>query len=221
MKGIHIIDTADGSHSLFHEALNETYHSRHGAIQESSHVFLKNGYDHHQRTPISVLEYGFGTGLNALLTAVQADRMDRHTSYTTLEAFPLTRNITEAINYAEKVNHPQSHEWFKSLHELPWERAESVHDRFMLKKIHIPFEDFETDELFDLVYYDAFAPSRQPELWGKNMLAKVCKLINSGGMFVTYSAMGQLKRDLKDLGLAVVTLEGPPGKKEMIRAVKP
>ena len=217
MKGIRIIETGDGSHSLFHEGLNETFHSRHGAIQESSYVFIDQGLQQHPANPISILEYGFGTGLNALLTAVHAK--DRQVNYTTLEAYPLDADVTAAINYADKI--PNSEELFRHLHDAAWGEQLKITPGFTLKKVQVPFEDFITDDRFDLIYFDAFAPSRQPELWSLDMLKRVHQMIKSGGMFVTYSAMGQLKRDLAGLGMNVETLEGPPGKKEMVRATKP
>ena len=221
MKGLRIIDTGDGSHSLYNEALNETYHSRHGAIQESSYVFLRQGFDAHPADRVSVLEYGFGTGLNALLTLIAANEQQRQVRYTSLEAYPLTPDITGSINYSDLISHPRSADWFQQLHVAPWGEDIRVHEQFVLHKIETAFENYISEERFDLVYFDAFAPSRQPELWEQKMLKCICKIINSGGVFVTYSAMGQLKRDLTELGLTVETLEGPPGKKEMVRARKP
>ncbi len=219
-RGISIFTTKDGSHSLLHEGLNETYHSTHGAIQESRHVFISHGMGAHEADQLSILEYGMGTGLNVLLTCIAAEETQSQIKFTTLEAFPVDQSIISEINYPDLLGHPKATEWFRLIHSSPWSETIRINDYVELKKYQTTFEEFQTNELFDIIYYDAFAPSKQPELWTYEMLEKAASVMAPGSIFVTYSAMGQLKRDLVKLGLQVETLEGPPGKKEMVRARK-
>ena len=216
-----IITTADGSHSLLNEALNETYHSVHGAIQESAHVFIKNGLQYvSQRNslPISIFEVGFGTGLNALLTLQYAQRRQQNVDYTAIESSPLPPEIWEGLNYSSSLGLKEE---FKALHTSGWDVKHTLGFNFSLLKIHTTLQQVKIPtSSVDLVYYDAFAPSKQPELWALPLLEKISNGLKPGGVMVTYCAKGQLKRDLKSLGLSVETVAGPPGKKEMIRAQK-
>lgn len=217
-----IITTGDGSHSLRNEALNETYHSVHGALQESVHVFIRNGLEHRLRDshdePLSVFEVGFGTGLNALLTVNYALENAVPITYTSIEAFPVPEEIWRTLNYASTE---EAQKKFYSLHEVPWETEQPVVPLFRLRKMHTTLEDVMLPAAsFDVIYFDAFAPNKQPDLWTLPMLKKVTDLLKPGGVFVTYCAKGQLKRDLKSLGLTTETLPGPPGKKEMVRATR-
>lgn len=217
-----LIITSDGSHSLLNEELNETYHSVHGAIQESSHVFIKNGLEYvlqrNSTAPLLVFEVGFGTGLNALLTLQHAVANQIKIHYTSIEEYPLREEIWAQLNYATMVGLTRE---FEDLHRSTWGVVQAVTPCFSLLKLNVALQQFElAPNAYDLVYYDAFAPSKQPELWYIEMLDKICRGLKPGGIIVTYCARGQLKRDLRDLGLAVETLPGPPGKKEMVRAVK-
>lgn len=217
-----IITTGDGSHSLRNEALNETYHSVHGALQESVHVFIRNGLEHRLRDfhneSLSIFEVGFGTGLNALLTANYALENSVTISYTSIEAFPVPGEIWRTLNYGSTE---EGQKRFYSLHEAAWETEQQIVPRFRLRKMHITLEDMILPaSSFDVIYFDAFAPNKQPDLWTLPMLEKVTALLRPGGVFVTYCAKGQLKRDLKSLGLTTETLPGPPGKKEMVRATR-
>jgi len=217
---IKIIVTGDGSHSLFNEALDETYHSRHGAVQESLHVFIEHGFRHLVQTQqpklISILEVGFGTGLNALLTVAEAIEINIPVAYTSLETYPLSQEVWVKLNY------PDNNNLFKKLHQAEWENWNQINSHLRLLKLEKSLQDVELGPLqYDLIYFDAFAPNKQPELWELTVLDKVVKTLKSGGMFVTYCAKGQLKRDLKSLGLIVESLPGPPGKREMVRAIKP
>lgn len=217
-----IITTGDGSPSLWREDLNETYHSIHGAIQESLHVFIKHGLEYiiHQNISksISILEIGFGTGLNALLTLQRVEKLQKKIKYTTVEAWPLTEEIWSALSYS---NSPELINYYVEIHRARWDVEHHLNAKFNLLKL---LKTVETVELpisaYDLVYYDAFAPSKQPELWELSVFEKISKAMKTGGIFVTYSAKGQLKRDLGKVGLRVETLSGPPGKKEMVRAIK-
>ena len=225
MKELEIITTSDGSHSLLNTALNETYHSVHGAIQESAYVFIKNGLEYFiqlsKPQQISILEVGFGTGLNALMTLQSSLQGDMPIHYTTLEVYPINSETTQLLNYARLLNFLNADHYFLRLHEGPWEKEQAIEKNFYIKKLKSKIQD--TDFLpssFDLIYFDAFAPSKQPEMWEMNVMKKIVEAMKPGAVFVTYCAKGQLKRDLKSLGLIVETLLGPPGKKEMVRAIK-
>lgn len=221
MSALQIITTADGSHTLRNNDLRETYHSVHGAIQESMHVFLGNGLQYfsgrHQTKDISILEVGFGTGLNALLTWRYALQNRIAIRYTTLEPFPLHREVWTQLNYAELE---KENERFKALHEAVWGTMVSLAEEFSIFKIEKPLGEVILEGQYDVVFFDAFAPSVQPDLWRPETLMKVTAPLRDAGVFVTYSAKGQLKRDLKALGLTVETLQGPPGKNQMVRGVK-
>jgi tRNA U34 5-methylaminomethyl-2-thiouridine-forming methyltransferase MnmC len=218
---LEIITTADGSNSLRDTTLDETYHSVHGAIQESLHVFIENGlmsFIGKLKGEISILEVGFGTGLNALLTMQCARAHRQKVNYTTLEPNPLSEEIWSALNYPVTVNHANE---YGSIHRSPWQVGTTLDPYFELLKVRTTLQEARPEAgSFDIVYYDAFAPSKQPELWELPMLEKVVATLRPGGVFVTYCAKGQLKRDLRDLQLKVETLPGPPGKKEMVRATK-
>lgn len=219
---IKLIVTGDGSHSLLDTELNETYHSVHGAMRESIHVFIKNGLDFFLRRSatghVQILEVGFGTGLNALLTLQASHTHQCQIKYTTLEAFPLHAEIWGALNYAEDAAAKTN---FKEIHLAGWSQPVAITSHFTLLKIKTTLQDMIfMPATYDLVYFDAFAPNKQPELWQIPLLEKVIASLKPQAVFVTYCAKGQLKRDLKTLGLEVETLPGPPGKKEMVRALK-
>ncbi len=225
MADIELITTADGSHSLLNTKLGETYHSVHGAIQESVHIFIRNGLEfiRHQHHPveIKILEIGFGTGLNALLTLQFVSDSNLRIHYTTLEAYPLEEATWRQLNYPSLLNFECIETLFIKLHAASWKQEEVIQNNFTLVKKIIKVQDWSPGkEQFDLVYFDAFAPAKQPEMWDLAVLKKVEVAMKPGAIFVTYSARGQLKRDLKSLGLRVETLPGPPGKKEMVRATK-
>jgi tRNA U34 5-methylaminomethyl-2-thiouridine-forming methyltransferase MnmC len=214
-----IITTGDGSHSLYHAAINETYHSRHGALAESRHVFIQNGLaqispsDH----PLRVLEVGFGTGLNALLTWLHARERQHLIHYTGIERFPLSQEIWRHLNYGASLNAERE---FVTLHEVSWNEPHDLDDCFHFLKLNVGVEDFEASDTFDVVYYDAFAPEKQPDMWTRETLNVVVKAMRKDGILVTYCAKGQFRRTLRALGLEVESLPGPPGKREMTRARK-
>ncbi|MBX2968603.1 MAG: tRNA (5-methylaminomethyl-2-thiouridine)(34)-methyltransferase MnmD [Cyclobacteriaceae bacterium] len=218
---IEIIFTKDGSHTLKNLDLNETYHSIHGAVQESLHVFVRHGLEFVREKSlqkISILEIGFGTGLNAWLTARHLQGVDMQVEYETLESFPLKEPVWSKLNYAEEV---MDKELFIRLHLADWNSAVQVSENFNLHKKHVSVQEADLPlSKFDLIYFDAFAPEKQPEMWSHVVLQKVVAAMKPGGVFVTYCAKGQVKRDLKNLGLSVEALPGPPGKREMIRAHK-
>ena len=218
---IEIIFTQDGSHTLRNLNLNETYHSIHGAVQESLHVFIRHGLAFVQeKSPpkISILEIGFGTGLNAWLTARHIQDADVQLEYETLESFPLKESVWSKLNYAQEY---ADKELFAQLHFADWNKAIQVSANFELHKKHVSIQEVDLPRSkFDLIYFDAFAPEKQPEMWSQDVLKKVVSTMKPGGIFVTYCAKGKVKRDLKSLGLVVEALPGPPGKREMIRAHK-
>lgn len=221
MDDLEIITTSDGSHTLRNKQLNETYHSIHGAIQESMHVFIKNGlqyYWENQHTKnISILEVGFGTGLNAFLTLQYAIQNQLRIRYATLEPSPLPADLWSKLNYADS-DKEKLH--YRALHEAGWGSEIVFNSEFTILKIKGSLQEAQLNEVYDVIYFDAFAPAVQPELWVYETLKHVTALLKPNGVFVTYSAKGQLKRDLKSLGLKVETLPGPPGKNEMVRAVR-
>ena len=223
---IEIITTSDGSHSLLNRELNETYHSTHGAIQESIHVFIRNGLEFFEQRnkpiEIKILEVGFGTGLNTLLTLQYSLIQPVKIHYKSLEAFPIDQQMASQLNYPKAMSFLNVDKYFVQLHQSSWEEQNAIADSFTLLKHHVRLQDVDLGvEKFDVIYFDAFAPSKQSEMWELPILRKIEQSMKPHGVFVTYCAKGQLKRDLKSLGLIVETLDGPPGKKEMVRAVKP
>lgn len=218
---IEIIITKDGSHTLRNHFLDETYHSMHGARMESLHVFIKHGLEHvleSNAAKISVLEVGFGTGLNAWLTAkrILSDPVQLH--YVALEAYPVNESVWSKLNYAATAVDQQL---FQNLHRVRWNMPVPLTANFTITKIQSSIRQVDLPPTgFDLIYYDAFAPNKQPEMWTSDILAKTATWLKVGGVWVTYCAKGQVKRDLKTAGLTVETLPGPPGKREMIRAIK-
>jgi len=220
---LNLIKTEDGSNSLLNTDLDETYHSRHGAIQESQHVFIKNGLqfwlDKNQSGNISILEIGFGTGLNALLALQESINRAAQFHYTTIEAFPIPSGLATQLNYAEQLNFESSKEYFQTIHRSDWNIPISLSSNFILEKRQGEIQNLNLeDKTFDVVFFDAFAPNKQPEMWALPVLEKIVKSMKVNSVFVTYCAKGQLKRDLRSLGLQVESLPGPPGKREMVRA---
>ncbi len=214
--------TKDGSHTIFVPELNETYHSTHGAIQESHHVFIQNGLVFTftgGKKNIRIFELGFGTGLNALLTLIQARNNQISVDYQSIEAFPLELPEIAQLNYTDQLGAAFTEDW-QAIHHASWHTWSKILPNFRLRKIHAKIQDVTLDGAFDLCYFDAFAPSKQPEIWEITILEKVGNALVNGGVLVTYCSRGQLKRDLKTLGFDVETLPGPPGKKEMVRATK-
>ncbi|PIB36891.1 hypothetical protein BFP72_16515 [Reichenbachiella sp. 5M10] len=227
MPKVEIFETKDGSHSLLLPEMNETYHSTHGALTEAEYVFLDKGVkywraQHPEASSLRILEVGFGTGLNAWLTALVAEEMAFEIAYASLEKYPLDTEVLEQLNYASKLDRKGALECFAAVHASPWGDWGSITDSFTLAKLHTDVLYYQIEEgSFDLIYFDAFAPSKQPEMWSMAVLTKMYDALKQGGVLVTYCAQGQFKRDLKSVGFQIEELPGPPGKKEMTRAVKP
>jgi tRNA U34 5-methylaminomethyl-2-thiouridine-forming methyltransferase MnmC len=213
-----IILTEDGSHTIFVPEMGEHYHSVHGAIQESLHIFIKNGYKKYDNNSISILEVGFGTGLNAFLTLLESNSDKKSVYYESWEAFPLSGEESGILNYPELLN--TGAEYFKAIHQADWEISIPLTNQFMLKKVHGDIRNFNAECKFDLVYFDAFGPDFQPELWESGIFKKIYRVMNENARLVTYSAKGQVRRNLREAGFLVEKAPGPPGKREITIAIK-
>lgn len=210
-----IVTTADGSHSLYIAEFDEHYHSVHGAIQESKHVFIDAGLRPLASLPqLNILEIGFGTGLNALLTFLSAP--DQKIHYTSLEAFPVEASVASSLNYCGLLGSNEQ-AFFENMHNCEWERDIIISENFSLHKMKAKLQEAEFEMQFDLVYFDAFAPRVQPELWTEEIFSKLFSVMTANSILVTYCAKGEVKRNLKKAGFIVETLPGPPGKREMVR----
>ena len=221
-KNIELRMTADGSATLYRKDIDETYHSSHGALQEARHVFIDNGLAGLEKREVQyILEIGFGTGLNALLTQLYGKSEELSIRYHGLEAYPLPPEIISQVNYAEAIDGSMVKTYFSEMHAAPWNIEVLLRDSFRLTKIHNTLQDFEPEQnQYDLIYFDAFGPRAQEEMWQVDWLEKLYGCLKVGGVLVTYCAKGSFKRDLKSLNFEVVALPGPPGKREMTRAVK-
>jgi tRNA U34 5-methylaminomethyl-2-thiouridine-forming methyltransferase MnmC len=214
-----VITTADGSVTLYLPDMDEHYHSVNGAIGESEHVFIKAGFDFCTRNPVTVFEAGFGTGLNALLTAMRSHKEKRLTSYITVEKYPLTGEIISQLNYPLILGE-ESSRLFRLIHEAEWGKRVAISEFFELEKINGDLLGGKFSTPADIIYFDAFAHSKQPEVWSMSVLEQISSLLGTGGIFVTYSARGELKRNMKELGFETALLPGAAGKREMLRAIK-
>lgn len=220
-----IFITEDGSSSLRLPEWNEQYHSKHGAIQEAEHVFLKSGLEHFLENyavnnRLSILEIGFGTGLNALLTAIFAQNENLDIHYTGLEAYPIEKKEWENLNYPSQIRNDSTKLLFDKIHTSEWESFAKISDNFHLKKEKELFQDFAESDAFDLIYFDAFGAQVQPELWELSIFEKMFKSLHHTGLLVTYSAKGSVKRAMQAAGFQIEKIPGPPGKREMLRALK-
>lgn len=222
--------TKDGSSTIYNSSLNQHYHSIHGAVQESKHVFMKMGWEFFPiqsgfelpRNELSILEIGFGTGLNAFLVLLECILdPNQKVAYTTLETFPLEEKEIVQMNYAEQMNVLNQQGNFLSLHRAEWGISTAIENGFTILKKKIALQNFITeDNSFDLVFFDAFSPEAQPELWTEEIFRKLYSAMKQGGILVTYCAKGQVRRNLIAAEFSVERLEGPPGKREMLRARK-
>ena len=214
-----IIVTADGSHTVQLKDRNITYHSHHGAVQESKHVFIEAGFLHREKQlpgTVRLFEMGFGTGLNALLTLTEAEELNKPIVYSAIENYPLTASETGSLNYNEAI--PGSKEVFERLHQAEWDKKIAITPFFTLNKINADLLAYTFEEPVDLIYYDAFAPTAQPELWTLEVFQKLYALLAPGGVLVTYCSKGDVRRAMMAAGFLVEKLPGPKGKREMVRA---
>ncbi len=213
-----IIITNDGSHSIYSEAVNENYHSKFGSIAEAEHVFIKNGFLAKNQSKLKILELGFGTGLNALLTLQKAKQKDIYVDYHTIELYPILKNHYMKLNFSDLLQMERNQ--FLKLHECGWEKENIISSNFKFLKHNISFEKYNTNIKFDIVYFDAFSPNKQPELWNLEIFKKIFNLLVKNGILVTYCAKGSVKRIMKKAGLDVIVVDGPPGKRQMTKAIK-
>jgi tRNA U34 5-methylaminomethyl-2-thiouridine-forming methyltransferase MnmC len=216
--------SGDGSHTLYVPGLNEHYHSVFGAVAESNHIYINAGYKYLRERiqTVSILEIGFGTGLNALLTFLETIKDKGHVEYTAIEKRPLDEQVFSQLNYAEMIKMPGANEIFLQLHSSPWDQQIEMGRHFTLHKIHLAVEVYHPEpQSFDLIYFDAFGPDVQPELWSQEVFNKMAFSLKKGGVLVTYSTKGIVKRNLQEAGFSIHKLPGPAGKREILRATLP
>jgi tRNA U34 5-methylaminomethyl-2-thiouridine-forming methyltransferase MnmC len=213
--------TEDGSHTIYLPEIDEHYHSTHGAIQESLHIYINQGLLQVPKKEMSILEIGFGTGLNAYLTYAFAEIKNLKIDYFSVEKYPLTETDYLSLNYPQMI-FPEYGDLFTELHRSKWDSVVEISSKFTLKKIHADLLSFEFDQTlqFDLVYYDAFAPGKQPEMWTDEIIRKVASTVKSEGLLVTYCAKGTVRRSLSAAGFQMERIPGPIGKKEILRGKK-
>jgi tRNA U34 5-methylaminomethyl-2-thiouridine-forming methyltransferase MnmC len=219
-----IILTGDGSYTISVPEMNVTYHSLHGAIQESMHVYIQAGlrdsgvFDYVGVN--HVLEIGFGTGLNALLTLIEADKEKNRIYYTAIEPYPLNEAEINELNYCEQLNQPDYKRLFEKMHQVEWEEMFEITENFRLTKTKCSLFEFSIENFFLLIYFDVFDPKTQPELWTKEMFEKLYTMMIEGGILVTYCSKAEVVGAMQAAGFSVEKIPGPPGKREMIRATK-
>ena len=216
---IQLIETKDGSHSLYVPDLNENYHSSAGAITESNHIFIEHGLLQSDANPINIFEIGFGTGLNALLTRLTSKKINKKIYYTSIEKYPLDSSIYQILNYPEQLNITK--QYFLQLHTCEWNKKIKLDKNFIMHKISGDWIDYIPRGKYDVVFYDAFAPDFQPNIWNNNLLMKIYNCMNPKGILTTYTVKGEIKRKLKEVGFNIEKIKGPVGgKRENLRAFK-
>ncbi|HEY0433815.1 MAG TPA: tRNA (5-methylaminomethyl-2-thiouridine)(34)-methyltransferase MnmD [Chitinophagaceae bacterium] len=214
--------TNDGSHSI-RVSPNLTYHSIHGAISESMHVFIRSGFEYAAELwagELQIFEVGFGTGLNAWLTMLSAGRLQRRVYYEAIEPLPLLVTEASTLNYPEELQAESGREKFELLHSSPWERATGITASFSFCKRQVTVDDYRTPLKFDVIYFDPFDPIAAPALWTFEVFAKLSSLLTDGGILVTYSSKGTVRRNMEAAGFLVEKLPGPAGKREIVRAIR-
>lgn len=215
-----IIRTKDGSTTIHIKDWDECYHSKHGAIQEAQHVFIKNGLALYQNQSVSILEIGFGTGLNAFITYLESRKLGLEINYVGVEAYPVSISELSAMNYVSELNADDKNAIFNLFHESNWEEKVVIDPFFTITKRQQFFEEITDFEKYDLIYFDAFGYRVQPDLWSTSIFKKMHAALRPGGKLVTYAARGIVKRSMIEVGFTVEKLPGPPGKREMFRATK-
>ena len=216
-----IIQTLDGSTTIHIAEWDECYHSKHGAIQEAKHVFIKNGLALFENQPtVNILEIGFGTGLNSFITYLESKKNQQRINYVGVEAYPLSKDEVSAMNYARELNAIEDFSVYEMMHSCAWEENWKLSDFFTLTKRKQFFENIDDQSAFDLIYFDAFGYRVLPELWSVAVFSNMFAALKENGILVTYAARGVVKRNMIEAGFTVEKLEGPPGKREMFRARK-
>ncbi len=215
-----IIVTGDGSKTIQIEDWDEQYHSKHGAIQEAYHVFIEHGLRLFKDTHVHLLEIGFGTGLNALITLLEMKKLNLQLDYVGVEAFPVSLEEVAALDYCSQLDALDAQEFFQKMHDSAWEERIPITKDFHLTKQMKDFKSIDDINLFNLIYFDAFGARVQPELWTEEVFFKMYQALKDDGVLVTYAAKGSVRRALQAVGFRVERLPGPPGKREMLRAIK-
>ena len=212
--------TADGSYTLYVPELDEHYHSVKGALTESQHIFINMGLKHSSVTSPHILEIGLGTGLNCVLTLIEAKESQRHVYYTGIERYPLNEEIIRKLNYPSIIGKECEEDYF-AIHQAPWEEDVCLSPWFTLHKMEGDFTHYSFEQKYDIIYFDAFAPEKQPEMWEQSLFDNLYQVLNEGGILTTYCAKGVVRRMLQTAGFKVERLPGPPGgKREILRATK-
>ncbi|MGK0412210.1 MAG: tRNA U34 5-methylaminomethyl-2-thiouridine-forming methyltransferase MnmC [Polaribacter sp.] len=222
-----ILITSDGSTTIHLPDWDEQYHSKHGAIQEAYHVFIKSGFEpvcselaSESKGNISILEIGFGTGLNAFITFLEGNKKEVKIEYVGVEAYPVLADEIQKLNYVSELNASEHQLIFDAMHDISWDEKQAISDDFLLTKRKQFFADIQDENVFNLIYFDAFGARNQPELWTEEIFKKMYTALKFKGILVTYSAKGSVRRALQTVGFIVERLPGPPGKREMLRAIK-
>lgn len=218
-----IFETQDGSHSIFSEKYGVSYHSKYGAVQETQHVFIEAALRPKAilQKDIAILEIGFGTGLNAFMTYLEAKKFLLNVNYTAIEAYPISIEEAKTLNYPSILRKENEAPFFLKMHQSEWNVSVQMNEFFSLEKRKQLFQEIDYQDLFDLIYFDAFAPNAQPELWETELMTQMYDALKPGGVLVTYCAKGAVKRVMKGVGFEVIAMKGPPGKREMTKATKP
>ncbi|MBE6311981.1 MAG: SAM-dependent methyltransferase [Bacteroidales bacterium] len=211
--------TADGSNTLFVPEIDECYHSTNGAIQESEYIFIEHALRYHSQTNVEVLEIGFGTGLNDFLTLLEAERTGRKVHLTTIELYPIPEQTADLLNFA-KIIAPKNIDDFKKLHACAWGEEVTITPHFSLTKIQTDFTKYHFGQTYDVIYFDAFSPEKQPEMWSEEIFEKLYLATSPEGVLTTYCAKGAVRRAMQKAGYTVERLPGPIGKREILRATK-
>lgn len=218
-----IVETSDGSHTILSDTFGVNYHSKYGAIQETQHVFIQSALQQKalEQANIAVLDIGFGTGLNALMTCLEATNRNLNVTYVGVEAFPITLEMAKNLNFTAVLNESATtNDVFIKMHEATWNTPIQLTEHFNFTKLNQRFQDLAFTNQFDIIYFDAFAPSSQPELWETPVMQIMYNALVENGILTTYCAKGVVKRTMKGVGFQIERLPGPPGKREMTRATK-
>lgn len=215
-----IIITSDGSTTIHLPDWNEQYHSKHGAIQEAIHVFIEAGLHQISQSEVSILEIGFGTGLNAFITLLESKNQSLKIDYVGVEAYPVGKEEIVALNYVDELKAKEYDTYFRKMHDVEWEKRMEIDKNFFLTKRQQFFQDISDENQYDLIYFDAFGARNQPELWTEEIFLKMFTAMKDNGVLTTYAAKGSVRRAMLAVGFEVERLPGPPGKREMLRAKK-